>query len=55
VRTAPIIVALMMEAVHTSETLVNFNVTIWDFILATITQRELMKIKNLLHRHVREC
>jgi hypothetical protein len=38
VRTASSIFALMMEAAHTSETLVNFNMTIWDFILATITQ-----------------
>jgi hypothetical protein len=31
VRTASII-ALMMEAVHTSETLVNFNVITWRYI-----------------------
>jgi hypothetical protein len=31
-RTAIIIIALMMEAVHTSETSVNFNVTTWCYI-----------------------
>jgi hypothetical protein len=32
VRTASIIIVLMMEAVHTSETSVNFNMTTWRYI-----------------------
>jgi hypothetical protein len=44
VRTASIIGAIMMEAVHTSEMSVNFNVTIWRYILENST----------LHTHHRE-
>jgi hypothetical protein len=44
VRTASIIIALMMKAVRTSETSAHFNMTIWryspetlNFILAAVT------------------
>jgi hypothetical protein len=52
-RVASIIIALIMEAVHTSETSVNFNVTTWCYIpedskLHT-RRRENLKSHKILH------